>query len=550
MIAARLPRDDVRMKRRMRRRTDSEPVAPPPRTEPGEGIAGYRVVRRIASGRRADVFLGVAARGDARVPARGVADAAEPASLVALRVYRDDVDDESITTEIEIMENAPSASPPMLIDVATGSDGARVLVVERIAGTTVGQLLADRALEPGEAVTLIAPIADAIARLAEQGFVHERLSPSDVRLDETGRPRLLGLGGVVRLPPVGAERTVLRREGLAALVDYVEAVAGAVRPVGVFDEARDLMAGGLAARPLVPFERDLERAVFAAAAPAAISGASSSVQVSRVPARLLSPQPSVGSSMDAPMGENEVSPGRRAGIPSLATGLLEVAEVPVPILERLADSIEGDRLARFRLGVRRWTARRRSQMIVAALVGAAALVALLAAVPPASAGDGGADGRDAPARATSDAAGGADGAPAPPAGEPSSPDPATAHESTSDHAATGTAVADALSASAEPSAAASELVRRRATCFAELDLDCLGAIVQPGSPIEESDWNLMLAARDGGDGARPLDADRVEIVAEMGAAVLVRMPVDGETEPASLLMVRSEAGWRLREIFD
>jgi len=35
-----------------------------------------------------------------------------------------------------------------------------------------------------------------------------------------------------------------------------------------------------------------------------------------------------------------------------------------------------------------------------------------------------------------------------------------------------------------------------------------------------------------------------------GGAVLVRARVAPEREPASLLMVRGEAGWRLREVFD
>jgi eukaryotic-like serine/threonine-protein kinase len=36
----------------------------------------------------------------------------------------------------------------------------------------------------------------------------------------------------------------------------------------------------------------------------------------------------------------------------------------------------------------------------------------------------------------------------------------------------------------------------------------------------------------------------------MGAAVLVHAETTAEREPASLLMVRGEAGWRLRDVFD
>jgi hypothetical protein len=42
----------------------------------------------------------------------------------------------------------------------------------------------------------------------------------------------------------------------------------------------------------------------------------------------------------------------------------------------------------------------------------------------------------------------------------------------------------------------------------------------------------------------------VQITAEMGDAVLVEVtPAVADREPASLLVVRGEAGWRLREIF-
>ncbi|MGI9824542.1 hypothetical protein [Agromyces sp. Marseille-Q5079] len=537
------------MKRRMRRKAGPEPDAAT-FAEGGDssaenGIAGYRVLRRIASGRRAEVLLAVATRpgpdgGDPSLRPGDVAGAAISAPLVVLRVYHDDVDDLGIATELAIMEAADGAGAPELIDVAIADDGARVLVVERIAGVTVGQLLATRALDPGEAVTLIAPVVAAVSSLADQGVVHLGLSPSDVRLDATGRPRLLGLGGLVKMPGDGAQRTALRREGLAALVEYVESVVAAVRPGGVFDGVRSLMARALDARPFVPFELDLERAVFAAAPPVPVSGAASAVG-QRVPARMLPAQALDHSDLDPVVEQGSPARGRRGGAASTAAGLLEVADLPTPIVERLADSLEGDRVGRLRLGIQRWIRRRKRQVIVAVLIGGAVLVVLLTAVPPTPAGAG-------PSVAEPGAVSGAlghvdDSDPSPtPVGEPAADDRSDASDAPD--------ASDLLASVAEPAEAASELIRRRAECFAALELDCLRPLVQPGSPVEESDWNLMLAARDGGPGVPTLDADHVELVAEMGAAVLVRAPILDRTQPASLLIVRSEAGWRLREVFD
>ena len=87
-------------------------------------------------------------------------------------------------------------------------------------------------------------------------------------------------------------------------------------------------------------------------------------------------------------------------------------------------------------------------------------------------------------------------------------------------------------------------------CFETLDLGCLDAVAQPGSPIESADRLALSEAREGA--AAPVtrfDPATIEVTAEMGAAVLVRAAAPGR-EPASLLMVRGEAGWRLREVFD
>ncbi|MFC5859442.1 hypothetical protein [Agromyces flavus] len=73
--------------------------------------------------------------------------------------------------------------------------------------------------------------------------------------------------------------------------------------------------------------------------------------------------------------------------------------------------------------------------------------------------------------------------------------------------------------------------------------------MQPGSPIEARDR----AAIERGDTSAEAqaDLDAIRVVADLGDAVVVSVPdVAGEREPASLLIMRSEAGWRLREWFD
>jgi len=109
----------------------------------------------------------------------------------------------------------------------------------------------------------------------------------------------------------------------------------------------------------------------------------------------------------------------------------------------------------------------------------------------------------------------------------------------------------AITAEVEPTTAAAELLGVRASCLSAGDVDCIRAVTQPGSPLEASDRAALLDTE--GDGAAVLgefDLDSVALVADMGSAVLLEVSyVDAEREPASLLMMRSEAGWRLRELF-
>jgi hypothetical protein len=169
---------------------------------------------------------------------------------------------------------------------------------------------------------------------------------------------------------------------------------------------------------------------------------------------------------------------------------------------------------------------------------------MLTLVPPASAeGDG--------ASKTSGASAGERAVEEGPAAE-EAPPPESASgvpESASD--ASGSGEVGGPPTADDPVAAARDLLDRRAACFAALDLRCLGTVVQPGSAIEASDRAALAAAREG-EAVAPtvFDPATVEVVAEMGGAVLVRARVAPEREPASLLMVRGEAGWRLREVFD
>jgi hypothetical protein len=94
-------------------------------------------------------------------------------------------------------------------------------------------------------------------------------------------------------------------------------------------------------------------------------------------------------------------------------------------------------------------------------------------------------------------------------------------------------------------AAVRELIRLRRDCLRALDRDCLEGVEQSGSPISISDRSAVADPERLGDSRVDLRID--EAINRLGGAILFRA-TSAEKEPASVLVVRTEAGWRLRTI--
>lgn len=167
-------------------------------------IAGFRIIRRLGAGSRAQVLLGHAG--------------GEQTRTAAIKVFHPDVPLESIDAELRALTVADHAHTVQLRDCARGGDGRPVLVLERLEPGGLAQLLAQRAqLTAGEAVTILAPIASAVAALQSSGVGHGAIAASRVLFRASGAPVLTGFGHAVLDTPSDADARALHALAMAVL---------------------------------------------------------------------------------------------------------------------------------------------------------------------------------------------------------------------------------------------------------------------------------------------------------------------------------------------
>ncbi|HEU4675474.1 MAG TPA: serine/threonine-protein kinase [Motilibacteraceae bacterium] len=162
-------------------------------------VPGYDVAELIGFGASGEVWLArerstgdpVALKrlrpvpGTRRSPEAGERVAREAALLAALRHPH----------LLRLREVLPPAD-----GVADGGPASGlVLVLDHAAGGSLASLLAVRGtLAPGEVVTVVAPLAEALAHVHARGLVHGDVTPANILLTGDGRPLLADLG-VARL---------------------------------------------------------------------------------------------------------------------------------------------------------------------------------------------------------------------------------------------------------------------------------------------------------------------------------------------------------------
>ena len=514
-------------------------------------VAGFRVLRSLARDTEAEVLLGFREQplngSGAADGGSEVAGAPEPLGapvMVALKTMdATPVRWAKTLGALEALERARGDHVVEVLDVEC-TDELICVVFERLPNGSLAELLGLRErVDAGEVVTIIAPLAAALERMHQAGVGHGAVGPRTVLFRADGAPVLVGFGSSGLFVP-GSPEVVLERESVV-VADRRALRELACQLLTRVTGPRARAAGGLIAElescpePLVLGL--LRRRLFevAAAVPVRFT-VDDAEREEREPARVV------------PIGQPVEDPGASS---TPRAGVL-VRIIPEAWAQRVLDTVDGSPLAPLAAAVTRtwggWSPRRR-RLALGVGVGIVVLGGALTVIPnsPSASADNAARPSSGPAVSAQ-----------PTNAQPTNAQP-TNDQPTSDRAASERARA---TEGDDPLAAASVLLVGRERCLRSLSLLCLDGVDQPDSGALRDDREAVRAAQQGGELSDPLVPDgrelAPELVERLGDSALVRLtekasdastPALGSTtgpprEPASLLLVKGEAGWRIRDV--
>ncbi len=420
-----------------------------------ESLGGYRLVRKLGEGARAEVFLGYPDNPDG-----------QPA---VLKMFRRGVAQHDVMVEIEALSRAAGPHVVALLDLATAPLGSPSLILQRLPGGSLSTLLRQReSLRAGEAITILAPILQTLSRLHVAGVAHGGISAESVLFDASGAPVLACFGSATLHKPSPTDAELQSNAAVAA--DVRAAIDVAER---VLDRVDDEQAAHLTqwARALstetVGIAEQYASRLFEWSVPLPVSFETHTIAGGGMPNRAVTA---------APIGE---TPTRAAlAIPEWVQGYLP-----------------------------RLTSIRPRVWAVAAAVAVGLVVAALA-VPT---GD-------------SDA----------------TPEPTTP-------ATTWATQAPGHVAGDDPVAALRDLLETRERCIRDMSVLCLDAVAQSGSSALAADQQMIADLQAGAEFDSTWKVGALTLDERLGDSALVRVTEPVDSEPASFLLVKGEAGWRIRD---
>ncbi|MFT4029886.1 MAG: hypothetical protein QM675_08415 [Protaetiibacter sp.] len=397
-------------------------------------------------------------------------------------------------TELVALHRARGDGVLALLDVLDGGP-APALLLAHLTGPRLSTVLAERERwAAGEAVAALAPVACAVERMHGAGVAHGRLEPARIVMTRDG-PVIDGFADAELIAEHAPEAVLSRAAGVAA-----------------DREALRMLATELLRRvegPRTHAARSLADTVESADASGLCGLLTTGLRELAAPVPLragdTAPEPRPGASPRPPRLLPVVAGGGQPAAQDSGAGWEAWLRARVSGARAAFEAVPG----------------RRRRMLVGASAALSAGAVLLALWPdspePAAQASGGSSSAEATIESQT-------ALPSTPALDPD----------------------DAVLHADDPLAAVVVLLERREQCIASLSLLCLEGVDQPASAALASDRAGVQALREGQEAllasASPVGA---RIVERLGDGVLVEL--GPETAPASLLLMRSEAGWRIRD---
>lgn len=403
----------------------------------------------------------------------------------ALKVYRSSCGVAERATELEALTRSAHAHVVHVRDV--GSDS---LILERLELGSLTQLLVSRStLSLGEVLTVLAPLGSALDAMHASGVAHGSLAPGAILFRATGAPVIAGFGRATLHEPSLTPAALAGIPGV--LADRSAFGRIAITLLAAVDDDRCARAlDWLASQQAQSYPDDVGEAL----------GERLFEVADAEPVRF----------------ERDETPAAPV-VPARALPIARRTGMPEWIDEVVSESLDGSPIALLRARVLpHLRGVRRPVWVVAGAVGAALVLALV--VVPSNDSQ-----------------------------EPVVTEPAPTE--------TPVVMEQSVVTGDDPVAAVASLLELRRRCILDLSVLCLDGVDQIGSAAMAADVALVRSLQsDAGEQAPDAlpDVTAATLVERLGDSALLRLTLPaadddaGETQPASLLLMKGEAGWRIR----
>ncbi|QAV69552.1 hypothetical protein ESZ53_03300 [Salinibacterium sp. UTAS2018] len=489
-------------------------------------IAGYRTIRPMGEGPRSQTIL-------VRAEGRGADDGA--AGLRLIKCFNPEVPAGRILSEIECATRAPGDHVQSIDDLAAAPDGRPVVVFDWQSAGTLRRLMRDRtSLRIGEAITILAPLIAALNQLHSEGIALGAVSVDTVHFNSEGSP-FFAEWGHASVSEIRPTSTALHTESAFRddRLQFALVACGVLSAITAEREKEGQIAD------LVEWLSDTEQIgscdwelqcecrLFALGAPEPVllTAEPDDRAAQSVPARL------DGSPTEAPLGKDA----------SAEWGA--VLALPVGVQRALEGFLRQgrNRLRTFVSAARAWCApvRKRTWFVAALGIAALAIAAAIILVSEQNASSEptvGVAGETLDDEAMSSGSAGV-------TGEAQLGDGSAAELETDDSGASPSGLDE------DPVIALAALLAARDDCLRDLSIECLAAVSRSDSPAFAADSAAIEAVLAGAELSTDsaFDAATATVTQRLGDSVLFQFETPGDkSEPASLLLVKGEAGWRVR----